>query len=909
MMAPDLHTPLESFLLFQTLHPFSDNNPPSFVKVSEALKRNDQLRETDALELDRLEPDSLKSLYLRLLKEEAKAETGRQQPQENPRKRKLSSPPLETMEEALQYSHLLPQLVNRLYFRYREHAIESIKDEERKYRSLQREIQEMERQDSRGVSSIKTLLRHDDEGDKPRAAVTSRPTSSQDHQLHGPNPETNTAGAVINGYVPGPQAPTSGEAYGDQKHGQKPGSTENGAPFLPPMQHHGYPMGSPSSEINRRLLPPNQSQSHPAPLPSPRSNQTPLPRPERSSASPIVLPGPQGLLRSSVSGSQTGPLDALADMAGQQYRASPTVPPSRPVQHTGSQQHPHQLAPPQNYMQRPYPYYDNQSPYPVAYSQYGQNYSQHHGAMPPYQGPLGSPGQGSPYPHGQHYPSQLPSYSQHPGYNQSPGYYQQSAVHTPYARGKVSRFADLHTPMSNASGRQRPPRPSPILTSASSTRWKDTPGSVRQPSPVRPSVSPISEKAPSPSPESRTRGTRNQKTHPSSTDSPGEGAGAKSTRRTQFRTTAKRGRRGRAGSVASSTVANSARARTRSHSVASQTDETVMDNQPSSTRKIKPEPSGTSVHEDDTSIASHTADEGSRKSTRQRRGTIRGLEITDSTRTTIKRKREDLSILPPSSPSPAPSATVASRPGYVLGTRNFPRISATIMNDILANKVANVFGRPLTEREAPGYKDLVSRPQDLKSIKAAINAGAKALVAAAENIEDVGTSSTVWIPETIDVVPPKGIINSAQLEKELMRMFANAIMYNPDLPTNRGFGSAMRTRLRTAEKAETNGGNGGADDDNDSEEQEVVEKGKEDVSVVKDAREMFEAVEPHISEWRNAERAAEEPPLKGPVARLRGGSGALEDVDEMAGEEEEVLGTVEQETTPEPEPRAKRRRR
>ena len=129
MMAPDLHTPLESFLLFQTLHPFSDNNPPSFVKVSEALKRNDQLRETDALELDRLEPDSLKSLYLRLLKEEAKAETGRQQPQENPRKRKLSSPPLETMEEALQYPHLLPQLVNRLYFRYREYAIESIKDE------------------------------------------------------------------------------------------------------------------------------------------------------------------------------------------------------------------------------------------------------------------------------------------------------------------------------------------------------------------------------------------------------------------------------------------------------------------------------------------------------------------------------------------------------------------------------------------------------------------------------------------------------------------------------------------------------------------------------------------------------------------------------------------------------------
>ena len=235
------------------------------------------------------------------------------------------------------------------------------------------------------------------------------------------------------------------------------------------------------------------------------------------------------------------------------------------------------------------------------------------------------------------------------------------------------------------------------------------------------------------------------------------------------------------------------------------------------------------------------------------------------------------------------------------------------MNDIMAYKVANIFGRPLTEREAPGYNDLVFRPQDLKSIKTAISAGAKALVAAAENLEDAGSSSTVWIPETPDVVPPKGIVNSAQLERELMRMFANAIMYNPDLPTNRGFGPAMRTRLKLAEKAERSNGldQDDDDDDNDSEEQEIVEKGKEDVSVVKDTREMFEAVEPRVSEWRSAERAAEEHP-KGAVARLRGGSGVPEGVDEPArGEEEEVVGSVEQEQEQEatPEPRAKRRRR
>lgn len=255
------------------------------------------------------------------------------------------------------------------------------------------------------------------------------------------------------------------------------------------------------------------------------------------------------------------------------------------------------------------------------------------------------------------------------------------------------------------------------------------------------------------------------------------------------------------------------------------------------------------------------------------------------------------------------------------------------MNDIMAHKVANIFGRPLTERDAPGYKDLIFRPQDLKSIKTAINAGSKALVAAvAENADDAGNSYNVWIPETPDVVPPKGIVNSAQLEKELMRMFANAIMYNPDLPTNWGIGPAFRSWLAPT----ANGANVcWMDEVTDGEEDaEVVEKGKEDVSVVKDTREMYEAVEPRVSEWRNAERAAEGAG-KGSSTRLRRGSGiGLDGVDEEGGEGdgkaeeegegegegEEVLGSVEfvvddvkiiDEVTPEPEPepRAKRRRR
>ena len=161
-MGPDLHTPLETLLLFQTLHPFT-TEPPSFTKISDTLRNNELLRESESFELNRLEPDALKDLYLRLLKEEARSEAnGRdvvelKSEQQNPRKRKLSSPLLETVDEALQYNHLLPQLVNRLYFRYRDHAIRTIEDEERKYRSLQREARDTERGEQDGRSQDQSL--------------------------------------------------------------------------------------------------------------------------------------------------------------------------------------------------------------------------------------------------------------------------------------------------------------------------------------------------------------------------------------------------------------------------------------------------------------------------------------------------------------------------------------------------------------------------------------------------------------------------------------------------------------------------------------------------------------------------------------------------------------------------------
>jgi hypothetical protein len=151
------------------------------------------------------------------------------------------------------------------------------------------------------------------------------------------------------------------------------------------------------------------------------------------------------------------------------------------------------------------------------------------------------------------------------------------------------------------------------------------------------------------------------------------------------------------------------------------------------------------------------------------------------------------------------------------------------MNDILSHKHASLFSNPVREKDAEGYKDMIRRPQDLKSIKTAIAAGARAVNAAttsdsfassvsSSNARDAGGS--VWLPVSEDLVPPKGIVNSAQLEKEVMRMFANAVMFN---------------------------------------------FGEEDV--VQDAREMFESAERIIADFRSVERSS------GAIAPIAEGSG------------------------------------
>lgn len=920
-MPPDAQSPLENLLLLQALHPFQAN-PPPFGSISDTLKTSDLLRQTDSFAQNRLEPEALQDQYLKLLNEEVSTESDRgQSPQKDgssPRKRKRSIPPLETVDEASQYRHLLPKLVNRLYFKFRDHAVKSMEEEERRYKTLQREIQEIERGDwdaclnqestsrreSRGVSSIQTILRHDDdhERDTGYSGTHSGPISSHAPQ-DGVDAVTRARAhsPVPNGVHQRPSSTGPQPSPIDQRQIQQPSPAESSVPYLPPPQpvNNGYTMGSPSLDIHRRLPPPHQLQSHSAPSPSAYSAHNPPPAAERSSASPIILPPPPGMLRSS--GSPAGPLDTLADMAGQQYRASPAMPPSRAMHHSGAQP-PHQLPQPRNYMPRGYPYYENQSPYQVPYSSYNPTplppaKYQHQPGVASFPSNVMSPGQGPPYSNVPPYHPSMPPYPpQHSGYNHSHGYYQQPPSQPSYVRGRVPQHSEQHTPMSTVSGKERPPKPSPIATPASSTKWKnvDTPGTFRQRSPKSPSpgaISPISPKAPSPQPElpqPQARASPEEEDQQNTTHATTQKPRRKPSR---GRGTGRRGRGGRAASATSSVHDESTTARTRSESVLSQADELLAD-QPASTRKIKPEPHALSFNDDEASAASYTADESSRRSNRQRRGTNHSLERLESNRPSSKRKREESSARPPASPA----GTAPSKPGYILGTRNFPKISAPLMSDISTHKLGSLFAKPLTEREAPGYKDLIYRPQDLRSIKNAINAGGKALLKAADSGGEDASSSSVWIPETPDVVSPAGIVNSTQLEKELMRVFANAVMFNPEVPLKRGVGPAFRTRKRTLE--------GTVPEEEDDPSEEEVVKGKQDVSVIKDTREIFEAVEEKVTEWRRAEKAVDEG--GGLAGRLRGGGS--EEVDELAGTGEDVVvGSVEQEATP--EPRGKRRRR
>jgi len=250
------------------------------------------------------------------------------------------------------------------------------------------------------------------------------------------------------------------------------------------------------------------------------------------------------------------------------------------------------------------------------------------------------------------------------------------------------------------------------------------------------------------------------------------------------------------------------------------------------------------------------------------------------TKPTTKRKRSPgRESTTPSLPSPAGIQLVRQSShdsSLVVVSKNFTKTSQLLLNEIGSHKLAGIFAKPLSERDAPGYKDLVRRPQDLKSIKVAISKGGKATLAAIEALEEVDRTGEepptkaasgsgldgregplgngMYLVKTSeDLVPPRGIVNSSQLQMELVRMFANAVMFNPLPSSERGFGRYLRLRenggnVQIGTNRDDDGGRG-VSHAASSEEGTPVDEG----GIIADTREMFEDIIAQVSKWREFE--------------------------------------------------------
>ena len=902
MSVNTLHNPLEVLLFFQSLRDHGIDNE-SFGRISHTLNENEHVRQSINYDPNRLSAESLQSLYVNLLKNELKNEEKTTSPvadgEPNPKRRKLSSPPLGELADAAEHKHLIPNMVDRLYARYRDHVVQAIQEEEKRYRDLSKEIEEIEQGQwdaklkveesaprAKAVPSIQTLLRNEPENEFNGTKASFKARDSEQVQAGRTAQEP-----VINGHS-NPKAPTAVST------GTRPSSAERRRQehASNPQLQSPFPPRNESFQAQPR--PPSQSQAQPPILPnpfSPAEHQRPFagvqdmsgqsaasPRPsqgasssnERTSGSPIILPPPPSMLRSS----PTAPNSALPPPTPGSIPPVPYPPPPIP--------------PPKGFAQRPYSYYDPNPAYPAPYSPYGTPAANPYTA-PPVQGQL--PPYATPTP-GNYRPPVIPVgapyYPPHPAHfntfqSAPPAQYAQRPIlppnFTPMPAGHATAPTTPITNINDKRRRQGLPR---LDTSVSSTPWKSTPKHVpkeMQKSPVAPEHSPFlqSSTSPSPSPEPLKLDTQARKTisnndTPSKTPTRGRGRGRWGGR-------GSRGRGGRGGAASSPALATPKDADTRSQSVRSTTEETTA------TRAIKAEPPATPAqpHEASPSIVSTPVGEPSRPSGRRSTAAVKNAPAAKAGQ---KRKRASTIEKTPEIPiTPAPTnppTQLFTRPTHILASRNFTRVVAPLLNEVQSHKLASLFAKPITERDAPGYRSLVYHPTDIKSIRGAISVGSRFVANLPDNSIQVegepgtpaaaatpsgGTTSgraagSVLVERIADVMPPKAIVNSAQLEKELTRMFANAVMFNPD--PKRGFGPGFKFSGRLRKDSE--------DDDEDEEMGDVDdedEEGEEDESgrFVRDAREMFEDVERSVQGWRRAESFRED--SVGPGRGTGGGGG------------------------------------
>ncbi|PYI28530.1 hypothetical protein BP00DRAFT_258408 [Aspergillus indologenus CBS 114.80] len=902
------YTPFESLLFFQSLAAL-DARPASFATISDVLRNNSFIRQDAAFDAGRLAPEALEDLYSTLMREgvdsvgvvAAHEPNGRHaESPTNPKKRKIMSPQPDGLSgKGSSHTSLMPTLVSRLYARYKELVTREIRNEEKRYTEIRNEIEQLQKEE-REAQPESTMRPPQQPVAPPKQEHAPEP---MDLDVKEERPPQQPMPAPTQAKPPPPVVDrTQAQSVPQPKDLQPDKPPPKAMPHLPqtPSQLPAQPVGQPLKDLGRAIQPqpqqPQRSVQQPPPIPqmatgrplqpqtpngktfpAPQVNTVPRNVPAKAGAAGVTFMSPQvpppnttssnlgagkpsapmqpQIMPKAISTPQPStPVGKPAAKVGAPATASTPAPQRLPLQSSFQQWSLHQ--PPQTPQPQPSPSLIKPKPEPSSKPPLER-------PVPPFQQPIPSvesklAQQGQPPIPFPSTPGPVPAAASSPALGvPAPGF------QTPVGTG---RAALIPGPPGS-----RPLRPSIDIT-GSLTPWKRTPRlslsipeSPRSPDRPRPEeISPISEKAPSPpgsreatpeEPEPRRLKRR--------TDRKGNSTSSESNQ-PAVDTDAKPGSKRKADKLTPSTAKDrdrsTASSRSRGRSVLSRDDESTTES--ASQPKVKHEMPSTPAG------VPEIAEPERPSISRPGRGRPKRKRAPSEEAEPPQTEASQLSRLDPNQSTP-----------YVLCARSFPRTGAPIMNDVTMHKHASIFAKPLAERDAPGYRDLIYRPQDLKSIKSVMYQGSKAVAAATEAASTpagdgespapgTGTPSknaVLMLQKTEDVIPPKGIVNSAQLEKELIRMFANAVMFNP-VP-QRGFGPGFPMSSDSGSRAST----------------QVPEP--DEGGIIKDTLEMFEDVEQAVTRWRAAERTADELASKS-ILSLRRGSASdptTDSADEIKG--------------------------
>ncbi|CEJ53745.1 hypothetical protein PMG11_00088 [Penicillium brasilianum] len=767
------YTPFESLLFFQSLAT-SDVRPASFATISTRLSNNPLVRQNVAFSADRLSPEALEDLYATLLRDGFDRDSVSLGANGRPTESSSSNP------KKRKISSPRPDgLADRL-----SHAVlvpELVAHLYARYKELvTKEIRDDEKQYTDITIEIERLQREDTTTAPPTAKGAGVPPATKLERRE--SIDIDVKQETPRQERPDKTAPLAKQAQTVQPvpQGVRP---EPGQPQEIPRPP--VPVGLPGPQ-------PHQPQAQPSPV---KAGQ-PL-QPQTVTRQDVPHPPPQPALapRAQQPGPSTPAAARVAPPHPSQVAPRPNVPVATPIA-PGKANIPVSASQQPTPTQSSFQQWQLEAPPHSPYSTTSPATAIPHPSTTPAKPPVPS----SQAPSRTHSKASISSAVPNTPSAQSP------AVQTPVPVGypRISQTPNVVIPAYSESRGSRP-RLS-IDTPGSSTPWKRTPRLSIPESPASPArprpedVSPISERAPSPDAMDISP-PREKKTTRRSQATTVESKGTPNIKVEKGITT----RRKRAISSAST--------QSQGRSIAS--------------REESPDPS---------------------RSATRRKGPAAVLD--DQTPKARSKRKRGLSE------SFDHETIVTEQPKidttkYVLCARGFHRTAAPIMNDVTTHKLASIFAKPLGERDAPGYHDLIYRPQDLKSIKSAVHQGSKAVAAATEAVSTpagdgespvpgAGTPSKnnmLMLQKTEDLIPPKGIVNSAQLEKELIRMFANAIMFNP-VPA-RGFGPAFPMMNERGSRESTQSGDG------------------DEGGIIQDSIEMFEDVEQAVTHWRQAERTAE----------------------------------------------------